>query len=89
MRRILPRRRYSTGSRPGLTGTGPQGALKGDSEQWVFPKVRLKWVEKRLLVATVVELATKAMFDNHYYGFNGRKFKQREGAPLVLGEPAR
>ena len=36
------------------------------------------------MVATVVELATKAMFDNHYYGFNGRKFKQREGGPIGL-----
>ena len=34
LRRLLPTRRYATGSRPGLTGAGPQGAMRGDQEQW-------------------------------------------------------
>ena len=84
LRRLLPTRRYTTGSRPGLTGAGPQGAMRGDQEQWVFPSVRLKGEDKTLLVATVVQLATEAMFKNHYYGSNGRKFRQREGGPIGL-----
>ena len=44
--RILPHRRYTGGTRPGLTGCGPQGAQRGDQEQWVFPKVRLTIEEK-------------------------------------------
>ena len=67
--RILPKRRYTGGTRPGLTGVGPRGAERGDQEQWVFPHVRLTRREKRLLVATVLEIATQAMFTHHYYGF--------------------
>ena len=69
--RVLPRRRKKTGTRPGLTGTGPAGAQRGDQEQWEFPRVRLTAREKRLLVATVVELDTESMFTHHYYGFAG------------------
>ena len=65
MHRVLPRRRYKTGTRPGLRGEGPQGAPRGDQEQWLFPRVRLTKHEKRLLVATAVELATEAMFGHH------------------------
>ena len=79
LRRILPRRRHNQGSRPGLRGEGPLGAERGDQEQWEFPKVRLKYHEKRLLVATVLELATEAMFAHHYYTFGGMKFRQMEG----------
>ena len=82
--RILPRRRKKGGSRPGLTGAGPQGAARGDQEQWQFPRVRLRKDEKRLLVATVIELATEAMFSNHFYGFGGLKFRQMEGGPIGL-----
>ena len=82
--RILPRRRKKQGSRPGLTGEGPMGAVRGDQEQWEFPRVKLTMEERRLIVATVVELATEAMFNNHFYGFGGKKFKQMEGGPIGL-----
>ena len=82
--RVLPRRRYVTGTRPGMTGAGPTGALRGDQEQWVFPHVKLTSHEKRLLVARVVEIATEAMFTHHYYGFAGQKFQQCEGGPIGL-----
>ena len=71
LRRVLPTRRYTTGTRPGLTGAGPQGALRGDQEQWVFPSVKLTCEDKKLLVATVVQLATEAMFKNHFMGLMG------------------
>ena len=82
--RILPRRRKNQGSRPGLRGEGPLGAERGDQEQWVFQKVRLRREEKRLLVATVLELAATAMFSHHYYEFGGRKFRQMGGGPIGL-----
>ena len=82
--RVLPRRRKKTGSRPRLTGTGPTGAQRGDQEQWEFPQVRLSSHEKRLLVATVVELATEFMFTHNYYRFAGNKYQQKEGGPIGL-----
>ena len=84
LRRVLPRRRYRTGTRPGLTGEGPLGYQRGDQEQWIFPSVTLTQEEKRLLLATVIELATKAMFTHHYYGFAGKMFQQLEGGPIGL-----
>ena len=51
--RVLPRRRKATGTRPGLKGIGPQGGMRGHQEQWVFPRVRLRPQEKKLLIATV------------------------------------
>ena len=35
-------------------------------------------------IATVVKLATQAMFTHHFYGFAGLKFQQREGGPIGL-----
>ena len=81
--RILPRRRYTTGCRPGLKGAGPQGGARGDQEQWVFPNVRLSSEERNLIVATVIKLATEAMFKYHFYEFGGKKYQQMGGAPLV------
>ena len=46
--------------------------------------MRLRREEKRLLVATVLEIATEAMFSHHYYGFGGRMFRQMEGGPIGL-----
>ena len=39
--RVLPVRRHSNGTRPGVTGQGPSGATTGDQEQWSFPEVEL------------------------------------------------
>ena len=84
LRRILPKRRKKNGTRPGLTGEGPQGALRGDQEQWIFPRVELTKDEKKWLIATVVQLATEAMFKHHYYIFGGNKFQQKVGGPIGL-----
>ena len=84
LRRVLPTRRKTSGSRPGLRGAGPQGGQRGDQEQWVFPNVTLTTEEQDLLVATVIQLATEAMFKHHFYGFGGQKFQQMEGGPTGL-----
>ena len=47
----------------------------------MFPRVRLRRDEKREIVATVVQIATEAMFKHHVYGFEGKTFRQREGGP--------
>ena len=68
-----------------MRGVGPQGAERGDQEQWIFPpRVRLRPEEKKLVIATVIKLATYAMFAHHYYGFAGEKYHQGEGGPIGL-----
>ena len=84
LRRILPTRRGKRGARPGPKGEGPQGKEIGDQEQWVFPKVILTEDEKREIVATIISIATNALFENHFYHFGGEMKRQRDGGPIGL-----
>ena len=84
MRRVLPTRRGTRGSRPGMKGPGPRGKTKNDQEQWIFPPVKLEEWEKKRIIAEVIGVATKAMFRNHYYQFGGKNFHQEQGGPIGL-----
>ena len=66
LRKVLPRRRGTTGTRPGIRGTGPRGRVRGDQEQWIFPRVTLDEDTKRELIATVVQIVTENLFKKHY-----------------------
>ena len=59
--RVLPYRRGTRGSSPGLKGAGPQGGGHGDQEQWSFQQVRLRADEKKKIVATVIQIATESI----------------------------
>ena len=84
MRRVFAVRRGSRGSRPGISGTGPSGPDRGDTEQWIFPKVRLTIKEKKEIIATVTKIMNEAMFKTHVYTFGGKLFKQVRGGPIGL-----
>ena len=72
VRKILPRTRGKTGTRPGIKGGGPHGRIRGDQEQWIFdPAAKLTEDIKMELLATVVEIATEQLFNHHYYTFGG------------------
>ena len=74
LRRILPTRRGRTGVRPGMRGEGPMGKERGDQEQWRFPPVKLTKEQKKEVIATVVKIATKFMFDSRVYTFAGKMY---------------
>ena len=80
---MLPVRRKRTGRRPGVTGAGPLGKYRGDTEQWLFPQVTLTDREKKLIIAEVVKICTEVMFEHHLYIFGGRVFKQKRGGLLA------
>ena len=84
LRRILPVRRGRSGSRPGLKGAGPQGARRGDQEQWKFPGVELEDWERKEIVAEVVSMAARGMFKHHFYKFAGKTYHQSQGGPIGL-----
>ena len=84
LRRVLPWRRKKQGSRPGIRGAGPRGPETGDTDQWIFPKVVLSQEDKLEIIGTVLQIATTALFENHYYSFGGGAFRQREGGPIGL-----
>ena len=70
LRRILPRRRFNNRTKPLVKVTGPRGKYRGDSEQWIFPRVKIEEWEKFLieLSGTVIEM-------KHYYNFGGKTYK--------------
>ena len=83
--RVLPRRKYKHGTRPGLTGAGPLGADCDDENQWEFRSgVHLTELDKKRVVAEVMRLAVELMFSTHVYSFGGRCYKQKEGGPIGL-----
>ena len=77
-------RRGKRGSRPSIIRAGPRGRTKGDEEQWAFKDVVLEDWEKRMVVAEVVSIATRAMFHHHYYKFGGTTYHQAQGGPIGL-----
>ena len=60
------------------------GKERGDQEQWRFPKVKLTEAEKTEIVATVVSIATKFMFQSHMYTFAGKLYRHKSGGPIGL-----
>jgi hypothetical protein len=76
LKRILPRRRFVNGTRPGVTGAGPMGAESGDQIQWKFRNVELTDLEKRLIIAKVMMISVKMLFTSHVYSFAGKQFLQ-------------
>ena len=72
LRKVLPWRRKNNGTRPGIRGAGPKGPNRGDTDQWVFPRVVLSEEDKLEIIGTVLCIATTAMFQHHYYSFGGR-----------------
>ena len=84
LRRVLPWRRKSHGSRPGVRGAGPRGPERGDTDQWIFPKVVLSQKDKTEIIGTVLSIAVTELFKNHFYTFGGEIFHQKEGGPIGL-----
>ena len=59
-----------------MKGAGPHGKVQGDQEKRIFPCVTLTDSEKKEIIAEVVAIATKAMFQQHFYKFSGKVFHQ-------------
>ena len=72
LKRVLPRRRYVNGTRPGITGEDPLGPDTGSQEQWDFPplgKNGLTRLEKKMIIAKVMQKTTLVLFKTHTYRF--------------------
>ena len=67
-----------------IKGAAPRGPTCGDQEQWEFPDVELEDWERKLIIAEVVSLATKAMFSHHFYKYGGATYHQGGGGPIGL-----
>ena len=90
--KLLPKRRWKFGNRPGPTTLelGLKRPPPGSGE----PEPASKWApmdvsmfsqeEKLLLMSKVCKVATRVVFENHQYMFNGQTFIQSSGAPIGL-----
>ena len=60
---------------------GPDGS---DCQKWIFPKVGLTELEKRTIIATVVQIGVLVMFNTHIYQFANKYYLQKKGGPIGL-----
>ena len=56
LERVVPRRKFRKGTKPGVTGKEPLGREVGDEVRWVFPKTEPTELEKRKLLAAALEM---------------------------------
>ena len=65
-----------------MTGEGPMGPDEGKVCQWVFPRVTLTELEKKMILASVMKVAVITMFNSHIYTFDNTYFLQKKGGPI-------
>ena len=84
IRIVLPVRANTGGRRPKCTGPEAVGPSTDGDKLWTCPTVELTNLEKRKIVAKVMQLAVMAMFTTHLYQFAGKVYHQQLGCPIGL-----
>ena len=80
--KTLPWRRKDGGTVPTMTGS-MGSKLDDDPEgQWIFPEKKLTDAEKLEIVARVIEIGVRIVFENFCYKFGGETLKQGAGGPI-------
>ena len=85
LEKIVPKRKYHTGTEPGITG---REALSGNPEKdelrWEFPVREPSEKEKIYLMAACLEIGVRTCFEHHVYQFGGRYYLQKSGGPIGM-----
>ena len=76
--KILPRRTTRSGTRPGVT------SLPGNDENWSYPTQEFTKIQRKTIVATMVQIGVLTMMNTHLYEFGGKIFLQKDGGPIGL-----
>ena len=84
LKTIIPRRRFKKGTRPSTIGPVAMGPNSDDESQWIFPDVEPTDAQSKLLIATVIQVAVKTVFETHVYQFDGKLYHQQQGGPIGL-----
>ena len=72
------------GTRPGMKNANLQGPGINQEKEWRFrPNIELTALEKKRLLAHVIAIGVRTVFDTHVYQFGG------EGVPPTAGGPNR
>ena len=80
--KVLPYRRKVGGTQPGMTSQGMMGRQEDLEKQWVYKTKTITEEQEREIVARVVEIAIRVVFENFCYEFGGRTFLQLFGGPI-------
>ena len=84
LQRVIPKRRFHKGAKPGVKGKEAQGKEAGDEEKWDFPTTEYTDLEKKNMMASCLEIGVRAIYDLHTYQFGGKIFAQTDGGPIGL-----
>ena len=82
MWKVLPYRRKAGGTQPGMTSKGMMGSKDDLEDQWVYKCKEVTKEQRREIVARVVEIAIRTVFENFCYDFGGKIFLQLFGGPI-------
>ena len=82
---ICPKRRYTRGPRPNITGCGTREDEKERYEPWVFPEEsNINEDEKRKLIVEAIRIVLDVILKTHTYKFNGITKVQTSGGPIGM-----
>jgi hypothetical protein len=84
LRRVLPWRRKTDGTEPGMKNVGVNSKKEETiDKQWVFPDTVPTEVVMRELIARMAEIGVRAICRNFVYTFGGKLYLQKSGGPIV------
>ena len=79
---VLPFRRKDKGTAPGMKAKDIN-SKEGDIEkQWIFPNKNPSEQQIREIQARCAEIATRFLFSNFCYKFQGKTYLQSKGGPI-------
>ena len=84
MKKLVPTRSKSRGSKPGITGeqmTSEKVNNFAKFDTWTFDRKDFTPTEERQLLGAALETGIKAAFNLHCYQFAGKTYKQKKGGP--------
>ena len=55
-----------------------------NEDNWEFPVVEYTENEKRIILATIVQIGVLVIMNTHLYSFDGKIFIQQAGGPIGL-----
>ena len=79
VRAMYPERRFTSGTEPSMASIK---ASWDPEDQWRYKQDRYTKVQRKEVIARVVEIALVALFTNFCYKFGSEYFHQSEGGPI-------
>ena len=79
---LLPKRKGKRGQKATVTGVSAMSGESSHDKHWIYHRLQFTDLEKRILFAKALEVATNVLFSNHLYQFGGKYYRQTDGGPI-------